>query len=113
MVFVLDKNGDLHKAELPIIGTFMHLYTYLKNCPCMYRGLNFDTISVGGVPERVSHSILIPYDRVGLKFLHDIIKQRPDIEDREGLHKVYDLIMATLLDVVDDFKAVSGEFWYV
>jgi len=112
MVFVLDKNGDLHKAELPIVGTFLHLYANLKNCPCLYRGIPFDTIDVCGKPHSVGHSIAVPYDRVGLKFLHDILKQAPDIEDREAIHKVYDLIMVTLLDVVDDFKAVHGEFHY-
>lgn len=110
MVFVLDENGDYHKAELPVEGTFLHLCQETTN-NCVYRKLSFNTISFD--PSGSFCSILVPYNRVGLNFLHEIIKQGPDIEDREGLHKVYDLIMATLLDVVDDFKVVSGEFWYV
>lgn len=112
MPFTIADDGRIHQTHHNLEGWWVHL----RDCgrgDCRYDDIVFDTIVAEPGKSGPIYSICVPLDRVGLRFLLDVLRQNPDIEDREYIHRLYDQICAEILEITDEFDDIKGGFYYV
>lgn len=112
MPFTISDTGQICHTDRDLEGWWVNLRDFGRG-DCRYDDIVFDTIVAEQGKSGPIYSICVPLDWNGLRFLLDVLKQNPDIEDREAIHRLYDQICAAILEITDEFDEIKGAFYYV